>query len=92
MPVSVKGFLRCETAEQAARLRDALPEHKRLTLEEPGCVSFVVSETADPLVWQVDEVFADRAAFDAHVVRLRAADWSRDSEGVIRDFEVKDTP
>ena len=39
------------------------PEHIRLTRTRPGCLSFEVTQTDDPLVWRVDERFTDDAAF-----------------------------
>jgi quinol monooxygenase YgiN len=88
MTVVLTGHLRCDTAEQAAQVTLALPEHIRLTRAEPGCISFDVTPTDDPLVWAVDEEFTDAAAFDAHQTRTRASDWAKASAGIPRDFHV----
>lgn len=88
MTVALTGRLLCTTAAEAARVRAHLPEHIRLTRAEPGCLRFDVVETADPLVWQVDETFADRAAFDAHQARTRASRWAQETAGIARDFRV----
>lgn len=88
MTVALTGRLICTTAAEAARVRAHLPEHIRLTRAEPGCLRFDVVETADPLVWQVDETFADRAAFDAHQARTRASRWAQETAGIARDFRV----
>lgn len=92
MPVFLTGTLNCQTADEAARVRRALPEHMRLTRAEPGCVRFDVSETDDPLVWRVDEEFVDRQAFDAHTARAQASDWGRQSAGIARQYKVTEAP
>jgi len=49
--IKLTGRLVCKSAEEADLVRQYLPEHKQLTRKETGCVSFEVTETADPLVW-----------------------------------------
>jgi quinol monooxygenase YgiN len=66
----------------------ALPDHIRLTRDEPGCLSFEVTPSADPLIWQVEERFADRAAFDAHQARVVQSDWGAQTKGITRDYTV----
>jgi len=87
MTVRLTGWLRCKDAEELATVLRYLPEHVRLTLEEPGCLTFHVEQTKDPLVWRVDETFTDAAAFDAHQARTRASDWFRATHGIQRAFE-----
>ena len=65
-----------------------LPDHLRLSRAEPGCLTFAVTPTADPLIWQVDETFADRAAFEAHQARSRASEWGRASAHIPRHYTV----
>lgn len=86
--IRVTGTLTCATAAEALVVRTHLPEHIRLSRAEPGCLTFNVEATADPLVWRLDESFADRAAFEAHQVRTRASDWFRATAGLQRDFRV----
>ena len=86
--VRLTGRLICATAEQAARVAAHLPDHIRLTRAEPGCLSFEVLPTADPLVWSVAEHFTDRAAFDAHQSRAGASLWARATAGIRRDFRI----
>ncbi|MDH6296666.1 quinol monooxygenase YgiN [Agrobacterium fabrum] len=62
--VRLSGFLRCLSEDDVELVRQHLPDHIRLTRAEPGCISFEVSQTDDPLVWRVEELFADRPAFD----------------------------
>lgn len=65
-----------------------LPAHVHLTRAEPGCLSFDVVPTGDPLIWQVDEAFADRAAFDAHQARAADTDWAALTKDIARDYVI----
>jgi len=65
-----------------------LPEHLRLTRAEPGCISFDVTQTEDPLIWRVEELFVDRAAFDFHQQRTRASEWFAATSAIPRDYEI----
>jgi quinol monooxygenase YgiN len=88
MTVTLTGRLICGTEAEAARVRAHLPDHIRLTRAEPGCLRFDVVQTDDPLVWQVDETFADRAAFDAHQARTQGSTWAQETAGIARDFHI----
>lgn len=89
MPVRLSGTLSCE-AEDARVVRDALPEHIRLSRAEPGCLHFDVTETA-PGVFSVSEEFTDQAAFEAHQTRTRASAWWAATSHIPRDFKVSGT-
>ncbi|MDP5333370.1 MAG: antibiotic biosynthesis monooxygenase [Paracoccaceae bacterium] len=86
--IRLSGRLICTTHAQARAVMMALPAHIRLTRAEPGCLSFDVVPTGDPLIWQVDEAFADRAAFDAHQARAAATDWATQTAGITRDYVI----
>lgn len=86
--VRLSGFLRCASGEDAGTVRRHLADHIRLTRAEPGCISFEVAQTDDPLVWRVEEVFADRAAFDFHQQRTRASEWFSATSSIQRDYEI----
>jgi quinol monooxygenase YgiN len=86
--IRVFGQLICATEQEAARVRAHLGEHLRLTRAEPGCLSFEVSQGADPLVWQVDESYADRAAFEAHRARMADTAWANASAGIRREYKI----
>ena len=88
MTVSLSGTLTCGE-DDAKIVRDALPEHIRLSRAEPGCLRFNVVETA-PGVFSVSEEFTDRAAFEAHQTRTRASAWWAATGHIPRDFEVTD--
>ena len=84
----LSGRLLCASAEEADIVRRHLPEHVRLTRAEPGCLSFEVTPTDDPLTWRVEERFADRAAFDAHQRRTRTSAWGAATAAIRRNYEV----
>jgi len=89
MPITLTGRLICATEEQAALVREYLPEHIRLTAAEPGCIEFDVSH-AGAMTWDVYERFADRPAFEAHQTRTRASEWGRRTQGIAREFELRE--
>jgi len=86
--LSLTGRLICASEAQVARVRAHVAEHIRLTQAEPGCVSFSVVQTEDPMVWQVDEAFTDRAAFEAHQTRTASSEWAQATQGIKRDFTL----
>lgn len=92
MGVTLNGTLRCANDEEAARVRAALDDHIRLTRAEPGCISFEVTATEDPLVWAVAEEFTDPAAFEAHQARAGASQWAQQTKGIARDYKVTGMP
>ena len=92
MGVTLTGFLRCASQDEAARVREALPEHIRLTRAEAGCLSFDVTATNDPLVWAVAEEFTDPEAFKAHQARAGTSDWAHATQGIARDYTITGMP
>lgn len=87
--VSLSGRLVCRDAGEADLVRRHLPLHVTLTRGEPGCLSFEVRPTDDPLVWQVEERFADGAAFRAHQQRVAASEWGRATSAIERRYVVE---
>ena len=87
MTIRLTGKLICANDEQAARVREYLPEHIRLTKAEPGCLYFDVSH-AGAMTWDVEERFADRAAFEAHQARTRASAWWDQTAGIAREYQI----
>lgn len=86
--VVLTGRLLCASADEAAVVARELPRHVELTRAEPGCLSFEVEPTDDPLVWSVAERFVDRAAFAAHQARVAESDWGRATAGIERDYVI----
>ncbi|MBO9466798.1 antibiotic biosynthesis monooxygenase [Tropicibacter sp. R15_0] len=88
MTVTLKGFISVPQ-DRLDSIRSALPEHIRLTRAEPGCLSFdVVESDTTPGRFDVAEEFTDKAAFDAHQVRVKASDWGKISVGIERSYEI----
>ena len=70
----------------------ALPEHIRLTRLEAGCVSFdVTPDSKQSGRFNVAEVFASRADFDAHQARTKTSDWARITDGIARSYSISQT-
>lgn len=86
--LSVNGRLICRTKAEAEVVRTHLPAHIAATRAEPGCLSFHVTPTDDPLVWSIAETFTDRAAFDAHQARTATTIWARETKGIPRDYTI----
>jgi len=86
--IRLTGQLLCADKGQAALVVAHLPDHIRLTRTEAGCISFEVRQSADPLVWEVAEVFSDRAAFEAHQERTAASAWGRATKGIERQYVI----
>jgi quinol monooxygenase YgiN len=84
--VRLSGHLRCASPQEADLVARHLPEHVRLSRAEPGCLSFDITATDDPLVWRVEERFIDRAAFEFHRRRTRASAWWEATAAVKRDI------
>lgn len=84
----LSGRLICADAEEAERVRAHLPDHIRLTRAEPGCVSFEVTQSPDPLIWMVEERFVSRVAFERHQERVALSDWGRATAGIRRDYMI----
>lgn len=84
--VALHGRLICRDAAQMMLALDLLPEHARLSRAEPGCLRFEITQDDDPLIWTLDEIFADEDAFAAHQARATDSAWGRRSGDLGRDF------
>lgn len=86
--VVLTGRLICKTAEETEVVAKLLPTHTELTRAEPGCISFEVTRTADPLVWQVEERFVSQRAFEAHQNRVGASEWGAKTSAIVREYVI----
>lgn len=86
--VRLTGQLLCSDHGQAAIVVQFLPLHLGLTRAEEGCISFTVTPTLDPLVWQVDEHFRDAVSFRAHQQRVSSSEWGRQTSGIERQYVI----
>lgn len=86
--VTLKGFIKVPASDLEA-VKDELITHRLLTLEEPGCITFKVSQDkTDPYHFNVYEEFVDRAAFEQHQQRVSNSDWGRLTRNVKRHYEL----
>lgn len=86
--VTLKGYILVPEKDLQEVCRELI-NHRRLTLNEPGCLSFIVTENAEnPLRFEVFEEFVDRQAFDFHQARVRASRWGQVTVDVTRHYEV----
>ena len=90
--IRLTGTLNCTTEDDLKIVEAYLPEHTRLSRAEPGCLSFTVTQSDDPLIWHLDETYTDQAAFEAHQTRNRASLWWQKSQHIKRDFHLIETP
>ncbi len=88
--IRLRGQMVCMTEDEAAAVRAHLADHVAATRAEPGCLSFDIAATDDPLTFEVMEAFRDRAAFDAHQARTRDSAWFAATRGVLRDFRIEE--
>ena len=88
--VRLRGQMICMTDAELQALRQHLAEHIRLTRAEPGCMTFEVTPTDDPMVHEVMEAFRDRASFDAHQARTRDSVWFAATRHILRDFRLEE--
>ncbi len=88
--IRLTGTLTCATPDDLIIVETYLPDHIRLSRAETGCIRFDVTQSADPMVWLLDETYTDRTAFDAHQTRNRASVWWQVSQGLVRDFQLTD--
>ena len=87
--VYLSGQLVCRDNDDVAIVVQHLARHVALTRNEAGCVSFCVSPTDDPLVWQVDERFRDAAAFKTHQDRVASSEWGQATAGIERRYTIE---
>ncbi|QDY68937.1 putative quinol monooxygenase [Qingshengfaniella alkalisoli] len=87
--ICLTGTITC-TIQEIDILRNALPEHIRLTRAERGCLYFAVTQDVrDPTVFHVEERFADQAAFDAHQARTKSTTWFTATQHMTRNYEIR---
>ena len=86
--IAISGRIFCANQIEAELLASLLEEHTQLTRAEPGCLSFNMSRTADPLVWLLDEAFNDEEAYQAHLSRTRSTPWYGATAHLRRDVKI----
>lgn len=86
--IFLTGQLICQGDGEIAIVAEFLPRHIELTRAEPGCVSFEVNQTVDPLAWDVSECFRDAGSFELHQARVKSSEWGRATAGIKRSYSV----
>ncbi|WP_110689761.1 putative quinol monooxygenase [Salinicola endophyticus] len=90
--VILQGFILIPETELDL-VRYELETHKRLTLEEPGCITFEVVENLDnPCRFDVYEEFVDESAFQQHQERVAVSRWGEVTVNVERHYTVSYEP
>ncbi|ELF1354499.1 putative quinol monooxygenase [Vibrio cholerae] len=86
--VTLKGFILVPEPDLEL-VKNELVNHKRLTLDEPGCIAFSVIENPEnPLRFDVYEEFVDKVAFEQHQKRVKASRWGKVTVNVERHYEI----
>ena len=87
MPITLKGYI-IVPLEELEVVQSYLVEHIRNTLNEEGCLEFIVEQDeSDKCVFHVFETFIDREAFEAHQDRTKASDWGAVTRNVRRLYQ-----
>ncbi len=86
--VTLKGFILVPESELEL-VKNELVNHKRLTLEETGCITFsVIQNSENALRFDVYEEFTDKVAFEQHQKRVKASHWGKVTVNVERHNEI----
>jgi len=88
--VSVTGRLICGDMSQMLLALDLLAEHVELSRTEPGNLRFDLVQGEDPMIWELNELYADETALQSHRERLGGSRWGRESREIGRDLIRKD--
>lgn len=88
--IRLRGHLVCATEDEAQAIRTHYQAHIAQSRAEPGCLTFDIFPTDDPMVWEVMEAFRTRADFDAHQARTRESPWFEATRSILRDFRVEE--
>lgn len=86
--IRLTGQLICENANEVAVVMEFLATHIALTRAEPGCISFEVEQSPNPLIWAVAELFQDAESFAIHQARVKVSEWGRATAGIERNYTV----
>lgn len=86
--IELNGTLICTDVSDVSIVERFLPKHVELSRDEPGCLRFEVTQTDDPLVWNVSEQFTDQASFDSHQARVKASEWGHATAHIQRDYTI----
>jgi len=87
--VTLQGFIIVPESDLPA-VQAELPSHIALTLAEPGCISFsVTQDPGNPHRFNVSEAFVDQKAFRSHQLRVSKSFWGKVSSNVERHYTIE---
>lgn len=76
-------------ASDLCAMQEELKNHIKLTLEEPGCIIFEVTQSeSDPCRFDVYEEFIDKASFEMHQERIKKSRWGKVSINAERHYKL----
>ncbi|MDO6594360.1 putative quinol monooxygenase [Neptuniibacter sp. 1_MG-2023] len=88
--VILQGFILVPDSD-LERVKRELPKHEKLTLEESGCLVFMVTpDLVNRNKFNVYEEFVSRMAFDHHQARVRSSIWGEVTQGVERHYQISE--
>ncbi|XPV67379.1 MAG: putative quinol monooxygenase [Halarcobacter sp.] len=86
--VTLKGFILVPKS-QLELIKSELVNHKRITCEESGCITFRVTQNPEnPLRFDVYEEFSNKVAFEYHQKRVKESHWGKLTANVERHYEI----
>ncbi len=87
--VTLKGFITVPL-EDFNTVINELPNHIKLTEQEPGCLVFKVTQDAhDQCRFNVYEEFDNKTSFKAHQNRVRSSKWGQVTGNVTRHYTIE---
>ena len=88
--VALSGLLICADLDQLKIVLNHLPDHIAASRAEPGCLFFDISQSDDPLIWRVEELYTSEDALQAHKARTKASLWAEKTAMLTRDIHQID--
>ncbi|WP_440873652.1 putative quinol monooxygenase [Thalassotalea sp. PLHSN55] len=86
--IILQGFI-IVPASDLASVKSELIAHKSLTLQEPGCLTFVVTpDKINPHKFNVYEEFENQTAFESHQARVKSSRWGEITKNVERHYRI----
>lgn len=86
--VILQGFIIVVDSDLEVVKRE-LVTHKRLTLEEKGCLTFAVTpDENNRNQFHVYEEFVNQDAFDHHQARVKSSKWGEVTKNVERHYQI----
>lgn len=88
MKITLEGYITVPISE-LCRIKAELEIHKKLTLEEKGCIIFSVTQDKhEPTKFSVYEEFQSQEDFDFHQERVQRSNWGKVSANVKRSYHI----